>query len=77
MNRTQIYISDEEQRLLKRLSKLTGKTRSSLIRDAIDRYLNNGEEDRWRERIEAAAGIWRNRKDLPDFRQIRATLDRQ
>lgn len=76
MNRTQIYISREEQRRLKRLSKLTGKSRSALIRDAIDRYLRDESDSDWKGRIMSVAGMWKSRKDLPNFDAVRASLDR-
>ncbi|MBC8323292.1 MAG: CopG family transcriptional regulator [Candidatus Marinimicrobia bacterium] len=76
MNRTQIYITKEEQQTLKRLSKLTGKSKSELIRDAIDKYIHDSDENNWKDRVRAAAGLWKDRTDLPDFDLIRDGLDR-
>lgn len=39
MNRTQIYLSEEQQRELSRIARTRNTTASALIRDAIDAYL--------------------------------------
>ena len=39
MHRTQIYITQKEQGSLTKLSKETGKTKSELIREAIDKLI--------------------------------------
>lgn len=65
MNRTQIYLSDVEARVLERLSKETGKSKSQLIRDAIaGAYLGNriaGEEAL--KVIRRTAGTWKGRRE--------------
>lgn len=66
MQRTQIYLTEEQGRLLKSRSRATGRTVSELIRAAIDgvyarrRELSN--EDRIR-LARHAAGTW---KDFPE-----------
>jgi len=76
MNRTQIYITYEEEKSLKKISKLTGKSKSELIRSAIDQYLEMETKSDWKNKIMDSAGIWKDRKDLPDFDEIRSSLDR-
>jgi predicted DNA-binding protein len=39
MNRTQIYLSDEQERALAERAERLGRTKSALIREAIDSYL--------------------------------------
>ncbi|MBS1870787.1 MAG: ribbon-helix-helix protein, CopG family [Actinobacteria bacterium] len=39
MHRTQIYLSDEQERALADRAERLGRTKSALIREAIDRYL--------------------------------------
>lgn len=39
MKRTQIYIEDDQDRRLTQKARATGKTKSALIREAIDRLL--------------------------------------
>jgi hypothetical protein len=39
VNRTQIYLADEQDRALTARARDSGRTKSALIREAIDRYL--------------------------------------
>jgi predicted transcriptional regulator len=69
VKRTQIYIEDEQDRLLADRAADLQRTKSELIRDAIDRYLGrNGANDdertsRWRAAVEASFGV---APELPD-----------
>ena len=76
MHRTQIYITEEEEKTLTKLSKSTGKTKSELIRSAIDQYLEVENTLDWKNKIMESAGLWENRTDIPDFENIRTSLDR-
>lgn len=76
MKRTQIYLTDEEQLELDSLSERKGTSKSALIREAVDEYLAKYSEERRREVIERAAGMWKDRDDLPDFEEIRKEWDR-
>lgn len=61
VDRTQIYLSPEESAALERASIKTGKTKSQLIREAIDekyRVLPSLEE--FMAALNAAAGLWAN-----------------
>jgi hypothetical protein len=54
-----------------------GKKQSELIREAIDRFidqLGNRQRDFV---LRETAEIWKDRKDLPDFEAARADWDRQ
>jgi len=76
MVRTQIYLTEHQRSELAAMAKTSGKKQSELIREAIDRLiarLNN----RQREAVlQATAGIWRDRKDLPDYKATRTQWDR-
>lgn len=63
MRRTQIYLSEEACEVLDREAVRTGRTRSQLIRDAIDSlYLHRKTPTNDVERIlEETAGAWRRR----------------
>jgi predicted DNA-binding protein len=59
MVRTQIQLTEEQARKLKRLSAKTGKSMAALIREAVDRLENEAErERRWQK---ALATIRRSR----------------
>jgi predicted transcriptional regulator len=68
MERTQIYLTEQEAEVLDRLASERKTTRSHLIREAIDtQYLSR--EQRIKERLaalDAGFGVWRDREDIPD-----------
>ena len=76
MVRTQIYITDKERESLQSLAKQTGKSQSELIRQAIERLLDQFTKVDRGELFTQAKGMWKDRKDLPDLRSIRREFDR-
>jgi Arc/MetJ-type ribon-helix-helix transcriptional regulator len=76
MVRTQIYMTKSQRDGLKAIARTTGKKQSELIREAIDRLLDEVSCGRRETVLREAAGIWKDRKDLPDFRATRAEWDR-
>jgi len=76
MIRTQIYLTDKQRAELAALAKNSGKKQSELIREAIDRLIEQTGERRRESVLREAAGMWKNRDDLPDFRAIRSEWDR-
>jgi predicted DNA-binding protein len=64
VNRTQIYLTPEEAAALERESIKTGKTKSQLIREAIDAtYDVRPSLEAFLAALHAAAGIWKDRPD--------------
>ena len=62
MRRTQIYLDEEQDRRLAEHARATGRTKSDLIREAVDRLLDTPvtEEERlarFRAAVDAAFGI--------------------
>ena len=76
MVRTQIYLTEAERAGLEALTEMSGKKQSELIREAVDRLLEQTSTNRRRTVLDDAAGLWKNRKDLPDFRRVRSEWDR-
>lgn len=76
MERTQIYLTKRERAELAALAKATGKKQSELIREAVDRLISDSGVQRRATTLENAAGMWKDREDLPDFRRIRKEWDR-
>ena len=76
MVRTQIYLTEEERAGLGALVEATGKKQAELIREAIDRLLDTVSDRRRASVLNSAAGMWRNRSDLPDFKATRQSWDR-
>ncbi|MDZ7783809.1 MAG: hypothetical protein U5K56_13030 [Halioglobus sp.] len=52
------------------------RCQSALIREAIDALVADAELSNWKSGMMAAAGLWANRSDLPDFARLRTELDR-
>jgi hypothetical protein len=75
MVRTQVYLTDEERDGLAVLSRVTGKRQSRLIREALDDLIGRSGRKRRDAVLDRAAGIWKGRRDLPDFRAIRREWD--
>ena len=76
MVRTQVYLTEQEQQSLRNLAGMTGKSQSQLIRDAIDRLVEQSNVLPRKQILEEAAGMWKNRTDLPDFAALRREADR-
>lgn len=78
MFRTQIYLTKEEREQLLLIAQETKQYQSALIREAIDQFIENNRMRREKKQnvLGAAAGLWKNRKDLPDFNEIRKEFDR-
>ena len=76
MVRTQIYLTERQRDDLAVMAKSAGKSQSELIREAIDRLLDDSSRRARREALDSLAGMWKNRTDLPDFAAMRASWDR-
>lgn len=76
MIRTQIYLTDRQRSELSAISKILGKKQSELIREAVDRLIDQVSHSRREIVLREAAGIWKNRTDISDFKAIRAEWDR-
>ncbi len=66
MNRTQIYLTDEEKRALHALARQHGKSFSATLRDAVDDYIARHRSGELAAALEATFGCWRDR-DAPDL----------
>ena len=73
MVRTQIYLTERQRDELAAIAKTAGKKQSELIREAVDRLIDQSDRSRREAVLSEVAGIWKDRKDLPDFK---ATRDR-
>jgi hypothetical protein len=76
MVRTQVYLTEQERTALGVLSAATGKAQSELIREAIDHFVAQKSPARRKAIMASAAGMWKDRRDLPDFGALRKQWDR-
>ncbi len=76
MIRTQIYLTEKQRTELAIIAKNLGKKQSEIIREAVDRLIDQASHSRRELVLREAAGIWKDRADLTDFRAIRSEWDR-
>ena len=76
MVRTQIYLTERQRDELAATAKTAGKKQSELIREAVDHLIDQSGHSRREAVLREVAGIWKDRKDLPDFKAMRAEWDR-
>ena len=76
MIRTQIYLTEEENTSIARLSQILGHGKSEIIRQAIDEFIHRRDSTRRLKALQAARGMWADHPDLPDARAMRAAFDR-
>ncbi|MFQ5739264.1 MAG: CopG family transcriptional regulator [Acidobacteriota bacterium] len=76
MVRTQIYLTERQRDELFAIARTAGKKQSEVIREAIDRFIDQAGTTRREVVLREAAGIWKERTDLPDFKATRAGWDR-
>ncbi|MBW1773578.1 MAG: CopG family transcriptional regulator, partial [Deltaproteobacteria bacterium] len=71
-----IYLTERQREELAAIAKTEGKKQSELIREAVDRLIDQSGRSRREVVLREAAGIWKDRTDLPDFKTTRAEWDR-
>jgi len=78
MERTQIYLTQEQSRAVEAIAARLGQTKSEVIRTAINRFLAENLASERRALMRQAAGIWADRDDLPQlFEELRQELNRE
>ena len=76
MVRTQVYLTEYERLGLVDLATMSGKKQSELIREAIDNLIAKFGKVKHKSAIDNAAGLWKDRDELPDFSGMRESWDR-
>ncbi len=80
MIRTQVYLSQDQERALKALAISSGTRQSELIREAVDLLLaeKNVQPYQWKQALFCMKGIWADDADADNRMQsIRQEFDRQ
>ena len=71
MIRIQIYITEEEKKGIESVTMSRGINQSEFIRQAIDELLTKTIDIDKSEILDEIAGIWSDRKEIPDIRDLR------
>ncbi|MBI2841555.1 MAG: ribbon-helix-helix protein, CopG family [Acidobacteria bacterium] len=77
MTRTQIFLTESEIAEIRSLAARMGMKQSALIRAALDEYLVTHRDTHRKALLAAGRGLWKNRRDLPDFRCLRREWDQK
>ena len=76
MIRTQVYLTEREQKALRALAGQMGRSQSELIRAAIDQFIESAQDQERGKVLREAAGLWSDGRGRPDFAALRAEADR-
>ena len=76
MIRTQVYLTPGQVDALRLIAQRSGRKQSELIRDALDAFIDDRRDESRDAILSRAAGMWRERRDLPDFTALRSEWDR-
>lgn len=74
--RTQIYLTSRQRGQLAAIARSGGRRQSELIREAIDQFIEQHARERRSAVLRKAAGIWKDRTDLPSLDTLRSTWNR-
>jgi hypothetical protein len=80
MQKIQVFLREDQKTALRSIARRTGHKQSDLIRKSVDLLIDRikGENADWRESTRAAAGLWKDRKDLEEHdREFRAAAKRR
>lgn len=80
VQKIQVFLREDQKTALKSLSARTGVRQSDLVRQGVDLLLEGASRRTtdWREATRAAAGLWRDRKDLDAINEeVRASFRRR
>ena len=79
MQRTQVYLTDEQQDGLSMLARKTAQKKSSLIRLAIDHFLADeaAKNTDWKQALGDIKGIWSEYEEIDELQsQVRKEFNR-
>jgi hypothetical protein len=71
MTTLQITLSDAERAVLRTMAERTGKAEEELLRDGLTLLLEQSGAKDWKSALKKGRGLWKDRTDLPDLRELR------
>ena len=76
MLETEINLTEQERNALQEISRRTGKTEDELVREALEQFISQFQNEDQRKLMQKARGIWKDRQDLPSGQDFRNEWDR-
>jgi hypothetical protein len=73
---TEINLTEQERNALQEISRRTGKTEGELVREALDQFIAQFQNEDQRKLMQRARGIWKDRQDLSSLQELRNEWDR-
>ena len=77
----QVNLTETNSERADAVARRVGKSTDDVVNEAVERYLTELDEPSpvvdWKAALMQAAGIWKDRTDLPDFDEIRRSMDRE
>lgn len=71
MTTLQITLTDAEQAALRAMAERTGKGEEELMHEGLEMLLEQSGVVSWKAALRKGYGLWRDRTDLPDLRELR------
>ncbi len=75
MVRKQVYITHAQDKALAERARLSGRSQSELIREAIDMVTLEQQRAARQKVVARVAGLWKDRTDVPDVDMLRRESD--
>ena len=76
MTTAQVTLSESESQAIQALSQSKGKTQEEIVHEAIVQFLLQHQVGNRLAALRQARGIWQERRDLPDFAELRNEWNR-
>ena len=73
---TEISLTEQERNALQEISRRTGKTEGESVREALDQFIAQFQNEDQRKLMQKARGIWKDRQDIPSLQELRNEWDR-
>lgn len=72
MQSNQLTLSPTDSEAVRQLAQCTGKAEAELLHEAVEKLMQQASAEGRLAALRQARGMWENRTDLPDFKQMRA-----
>ena len=75
MVKKSVSLTEEENEALKALALKLGKKEGAILKEALEKFIEEAQKEMKLEKLLASKGMWKNRNDIPDLRELRKSRD--